>query len=55
MSYNRSKAAISIEVFKTAILEEWDLIPQEAIDNCILSLPKRWQAVIDAKGYPTKY
>ena len=54
-SYNRSKAAIAIEAFKTAINEEWALIDQQSIDNCILSLPNRWQAVIDAKGYPTKY
>jgi transposase len=54
-SYSRSKSTISIEAFKTAIQEEWALIDQESIDNCILSLPKRWQAVIDAKGYPTKY
>jgi hypothetical protein len=44
-----------IEAFKAAILEEWDLIPQEAIDNCILSLPRRYQAVIDAEGWYTKY
>ena len=45
----------SIEAFIKAILEEWDLIPQEAIDNCILSLPRRYKAVIDAKGWYTKY
>jgi transposase len=45
----------SIEAFKRAILEEWDNIPQESIDNSILSLPRRYQAVIEAKGYYTKY
>jgi transposase len=54
-SYSRSKSTISIEAFKIAIQEEWALIDQEAIDKCILSLLKRWQAIIDAKGYPTKY
>jgi hypothetical protein len=45
----------SIEAFKKAILEEWDLIPQKDIDNCILSLPKRYKDVIEAKGWYTKY
>jgi hypothetical protein len=45
----------SIEAFIKAIYEEWDLIPQEAIDNCILSLPKRYRDVIEAKGWYTKY
>ena len=40
----------SINAFKRAILEEWNNIPQEAIDNCILSMPRRYQAVIEAKG-----
>ena len=54
-SYSRSKSTIAIEDFKRAIQEEWALIDQKAIDNSILSLERRWQAVIDAKGYPTKY
>jgi hypothetical protein len=45
----------SIEAFKKAILEEWDLILQKDIDNCILSLPKRYKDVIEAKGWFTKY
>ena len=45
----------SIEAFIRAILEEWDLIPQKDIDNCILSLPERYKAVINAKGWYTKY
>ncbi|PVH91915.1 hypothetical protein DM02DRAFT_544833, partial [Periconia macrospinosa] len=40
----------SITKFKKAIKEEWDLIPQQSIDNYILSMPRRYQAVIDAKG-----
>ena len=50
-----SSSEKGIEAFKAAILEEWDLIPQEAIDNCILSLHRRYQAVIDAEGWYTKY
>jgi hypothetical protein len=45
----------SIEAFKLAIREEWAAIDQSAIDNCILSLPRRWEAVKIAKGYYTKY
>jgi hypothetical protein len=45
----------SIEAFKKAILEEWDLILQKDIDICILSLPKRYKDVIEAKGLYTKY
>ena len=36
----------SINSFKRAILEEWDLILQQHIDNCILSLPQRYLDVI---------
>jgi hypothetical protein len=42
-------------MFKRAILEEWDKIPQKAIDNAILSMPRRYKAVIEAKGWYTKY
>ena len=31
----------SIEAFKEAIKEEWAAISQQAIDNCILSIPRR--------------
>ena len=49
-SLNYGKSTKSIEAFIRAIHEEWALIPQKQIDNCILSIPKRWQAVKDAKG-----
>ena len=42
-------------LFINAINKEWNLIPQKIIDNCILSLPRRWEAVIKANGYYTKY
>ncbi|KAF2123970.1 hypothetical protein P153DRAFT_142003 [Dothidotthia symphoricarpi CBS 119687] len=45
----------SVEAFEGAIHKEWDLIPQQSIDNCILSMPRRYKAVIDAKGWYTKY
>jgi len=33
----------------------WNEIPQEAVQNCIDSMPRRLQAVIDANGKSTKY
>lgn len=33
----------------------WDEIPQQHIDNCILSMPDRCQAVINARGGATRY
>uniref|UniRef100_A0A7I4YB81 Transposable element Tcb1 transposase n=1 Tax=Haemonchus contortus TaxID=6289 RepID=A0A7I4YB81_HAECO len=33
----------------------WENIPQEEIDKLIESIPRRCQAVIDARGYATKY
>nr|CDJ80778.1 similar to transposase homolog [Haemonchus contortus] len=33
----------------------WENIPQEEIDKLIESMPRRCQAVIDARGYATKY
>ncbi|VDL68497.1 unnamed protein product [Nippostrongylus brasiliensis] len=35
--------------------EEWKSIPQSTIDNLLDSMPRRCQAVIDAKGFATKY
>lgn len=33
----------------------WDEIPQQHIDNCILSMPERCQAVVNARGNTTRY
>lgn len=35
--------------------EEWNKIPLNVVIKLIDSMPKRCQAVIDSKGYPTKY
>ena len=45
-SLGEGKNIKSIIAFKRAILEEWDNISQEYINNAILSLPKRWETVI---------
>uniref|UniRef100_A0A8R1DGF8 Tc1-like transposase DDE domain-containing protein n=1 Tax=Caenorhabditis japonica TaxID=281687 RepID=A0A8R1DGF8_CAEJA len=33
----------------------WDSIPMTVVQTLLDSMPRRFQAVIDAKGYPTKY
>ncbi len=40
---------------KELILEGWAKVNQKFIDKCILSMPKRLQAVIDAEGKMTGY
>ena len=49
------KSTKAVELFKQAILEEWEQLPQEVIDNCIKSLPRRYLAVKAARGWYTKY
>ena len=44
-----------VEAFKRIISEEWENIPQEIIDNCILSMPQRYMDLKEAKGSYTKY
>jgi hypothetical protein len=36
-------------------LKAWDKIGQEVTANLVNSMPRRLQAVIDAKGFHTKY
>uniref|UniRef100_A0A8R1EMM4 Tc1-like transposase DDE domain-containing protein n=1 Tax=Caenorhabditis japonica TaxID=281687 RepID=A0A8R1EMM4_CAEJA len=33
----------------------WAQIPQSLVTNLIQSMPRRCQAVIDSRGFPTKY
>ncbi|CAK9796254.1 Transposable element Tc1 transposase [Anthophora quadrimaculata] len=40
---------------KNALQEEWANIDGNITNNLIASIPRRLQAVIDSKGYPTKY
>lgn len=41
--------------FWKAVQEEWDRIPQETIQDLLLSMPRRLEAVIAEDGRPTKY
>nr|CAH7723693.1 unnamed protein product [Callosobruchus chinensis] len=38
-----------------ALLEEWDLIPQDDICHLILGMPRRMQAITRARGGHTRY
>ncbi|GBO31424.1 hypothetical protein AVEN_172157-1 [Araneus ventricosus] len=40
---------------KTVMMEEWMSIDAEITKKLVKSIPKRLTAVVDAKGYPTKY
>ena len=35
--------------------EEWSKIETEILENLVENIPRRVKAVIEAKGYPTKY
>ncbi|KAK6748551.1 hypothetical protein RB195_001278 [Necator americanus] len=48
------KARNSAEKF-AQFEEAWNAIPQSCLDNLLDSMPRRCQAVIDAKGFATKY
>jgi hypothetical protein len=39
----------------TLLEEEWRRLPRDLLERLVASMPRRCQAVIDAKGYGTKY
>lgn len=40
---------------KDVLLQEWNNIGENITNTLVQSMPKRLQAVLDQKGYPTKY
>lgn len=50
-----SKSQDAMDYLFECLVNAWDSIPQEHIDNCIDSMKDRVQAVIDADGWHTKY
>ena len=44
-----------MEEMKVALLEEWEKIDIKVINSLIESMPRRVQALIEAKGGATKY
>lgn len=51
----RKHAITSAELLKEKLMEEWQNISVEELENLAASMPRRLQAVIDANGGPTKY
>lgn len=45
----------SLAQLKARLRAEWRKLSQEAINNCVNSMPSRLQAVISSRGGPTKY
>ena len=45
----------NLKELEAALKEEWNKIPQNVLMNLIESMPRRIQACINSKGYPTKY
>ncbi|GFT57944.1 transposable element Tcb1 transposase [Trichonephila clavipes] len=45
----------SLSELRRALLDEWCNIPQDQIDNSILSMPKRCKACIASSGRHTPY
>ena len=37
------------------VMEEWEKLDMAMVNNLIDSMPRRMEAVIDARGGPTKY
>ena len=46
---------LQFEDLEQTVTEIWDKIPQEFIDNLYKSMPKRVEACLKNKGYPTQY
>lgn len=51
----RNPAPTTLAELETAVLEEWEQFPQEAIQDLIRSMPRRMEAVIRARGGNTAY
>ncbi|GBM85010.1 hypothetical protein AVEN_4030-1 [Araneus ventricosus] len=51
----RSVPPGTLHELQQALLQEWALLPQQAINGTIASMPRRCQACISARGYHTRY
>lgn len=52
---SRNPSPSSLEELETAVLEEWDNIPQDFIENLFKSMERRLRDVIRARGGNTRY
>ena len=53
--YNRQHQPQNLKELAEALREEWQGLDQEFLRSLILSMPRRVQAVLRARGGPTKY
>ncbi|GBM73003.1 Transposable element Tcb1 transposase [Araneus ventricosus] len=51
----RSVEPGTLHELQLVLLQEWALLPQQAINDTIASMPRRCQACISARGYHTRY
>ncbi|GBN86570.1 hypothetical protein AVEN_232293-1 [Araneus ventricosus] len=52
---DRSVPPGTLHGLQQALLQGWALLPQQAINDAIASMPRRCQAYISARGYHTRY
>ncbi|GBN85831.1 hypothetical protein AVEN_160669-1 [Araneus ventricosus] len=52
---DRSVPPATLHELQQALLQEWTLLPQQAINDTIANMPRRCQACISARGYHTRY
>jgi hypothetical protein len=45
----------ALKALEDALIEAWNDLPDGLFEQCADSMPYRVQAVIDAKGWHTKY
>ncbi|GBN75019.1 hypothetical protein AVEN_14844-1 [Araneus ventricosus] len=45
----------TLHELQQALLQEWALLPHQAINDTIASIPRRCQACISVRGYHTRY
>lgn len=53
--HNQKKKPSNVAELEKCVKKLWKAIPRETIENLVDSMPRRIQAVIAAKGGPTKY
>lgn len=48
--WNRQPLPQTVPEIREAVVQEWDRLPQEMLDNLILSMPRRISACLRARG-----
>jgi hypothetical protein len=55
LTHMTSKDEEAFDLLIRAIIEAWEAIPQSFFDAVVDSMQARWQAVITAQGWQTRY